>query len=114
MLLRKDAIQRPADPAAVTLVDVKAQKSWPTLWAYMTQLRWEDDTPREPSGLTLFVQDGMFKVLLKDNATSCVLWSAGTSFFGALDAIEAALAVPQPDWRMDRRAGGGVAKKGKK
>lgn len=114
MLLRKDSQAKAVDTSSATLIDVKAQKQWPTLWSYMTQSRWDDDTPRATSGLTIFVQDGLFKVLLKENEQSLCLWAAGIGLYPALDAIEAALCTPAPDWRTDRRAGGGVAKKGRK
>jgi len=114
MLLKKDEAARAATAGAVTLVDVKMQKAQPTLWLYLTQSQWEDGSPRATSGLTVFVQDGLFKGLLKENEQSLCLWVAAASFNGLLDALEAALNTPSPDWRVDRRAGGGVAKKPKK
>lgn len=113
MLKKSDIVPLPGE-VEITLVDVKFQKAWPTLWVYLTQTKWEDGSPRQPAGIQEFLQDGMFKLLFKENETQRLLWIAGTSYFGAMDALEAALNSPSPDWRIDRRAGGGVAKKGKK
>ena len=110
-LLRKGAFTAPAAAAGGTLVDPKFQQSCPVLWQYLTQQTWEDGSPREPSGLTVFVQDGLFKGLLRENTQQLCLWVAATSFFGLLESFERELGKDQPDWRVDRRAGGGVAKK---
>lgn len=114
MLLKKELAPKAAENGGAALTDPMFAKKYPTLWLYMTQLKWDDESLRLPSGLTVFVQDGLFKGLLKENNESLCLWVAAPSFFGVLEALEMALNVPQPDWRVDRKAGGGVARKPKK
>lgn len=114
MLLKKELAPRASEAGGSALADPMFAKKYPTLWLYMTQLKWDDESLRLPSGLTVFVQDGLFKGLLKENNEQLCLWVAAPSFFGVLEALEMALNVPQPDWRVDRKAGGGVARKPKK
>lgn len=114
MLLRKELAPKATENAGASLADPQFAKKYPTLWLYLSQTKWDDETLRLPSGLTVFVSDGLFKGLLKENNEQLCLWVAAPSFFGVLEALEMALNCPAPDWRNDRLKGGGVAKKGRK
>lgn len=93
------------------MTDGRFQKQYPLLWEHLTQAVWDDGTARVTSGITFFTQDGMFKALLKDNDAGLCLWITAPGFFDTLAALEMALGSPSADWRVDRKKGGGVAKK---
>jgi len=113
MLLKKDSLPAAGSGPDAMVADPVFSKKYPTLWAYMSQTKWEDGTDRLPAGIMVFLQDGIFKARFTENETGKLLWIAAPSIFGVLEALEMALNVPQPDWRNDRRAGGGAFKKGK-
>ena len=110
-MLQKQNRPVPQGSVPGTIVDVKFQKAYPTVWDYVVQSKWDDGTPRETGSIMIFVQDGCFKGMLRDKDAGCVLWVAAPSIFGVLEAMEAAVSSPTADWRMDRQAGGGKAKK---
>lgn len=113
-LLTKGDLPRPQDAGVRQLVDGEFATRWPTLWAYLSQTKWEDGSVRQTSSMTVFQSDGMLKGMLKDSNIGMCLWVAGTTFMGLLDVLEAALCDPAADWRMDRRAQGDQARRVKK
>lgn len=102
-MLRKPEGSAAGDRPGITLVDVKFKKDYPTLWDYLTQQQWDDGSARETAGLTMFVQDGLFKALLKDNDAGQCLWVAAHGFFDVLAALEKQASAPVADWRVDRK-----------
>lgn len=110
MLQRRSVVDAGGKPLS-TMVDVKFKQAYPQLWEHFTQTAWEDGSPREPSGLTIFVQDGAFKGLLKDNANELCLWVTAAGFFELLATLERQIGADAADWRVDRRRGAGVSRK---
>jgi predicted RNase H-like HicB family nuclease len=75
------------------------------LGEYLTLEVWEDGTARRTSTLLMFIEDGVWKVCLRDRANSRTLWRAGESPEEALAALEAALEGDATDWRRDHWEG---------
>jgi len=113
MSLKKDA-SRKVEGTAAALIDEKASKKWPVLLDHLTQVAWEDGTPRQTSTLSVFVGDGAFKALLKDRETALCLWVACPVLDKLFDVIEAALVDPGTVWRRDRQTGDQKASRVKK
>jgi len=80
-------------------VDVQAL---PSLLEYLTSVLFEDGSERETSTLLVFTEDGRWKVALNDRQEGRSLWVSGSSFFGALLALEEQLCTGEGDWRVNR------------
>lgn len=98
-----DPVKRP-DPLPVGATapepeDKKFLRDYPTLFAYLTDERWEDGKARERSTVTLVIEGGLFRACINDRALSRSLWRSGPSLAECLTAIEKALAGPGGDWR---------------
>lgn len=97
---------RPSDP--------QAEQRWPQLWEYLTTTVYGDGSPREPSSLLVFLQDGMVKGMLRDKDGDRCLWIAHKGLLGLLDTLDTQLGEPEPDWRPDRKAKGEPAPRGRR
>jgi hypothetical protein len=94
--------------------DPQMQQRCPTLWEYLTTTTYDDGSPREPSTLLVFLQEGSLKGMIRDKDGDRCLWAAARSLVGLLDALDGALGDPQADWRPDRKAAGQPAPRGKR
>lgn len=105
--------ERPAGngPSSPGWSDPEFQDRWPLLHEMMTAAAYADGSPREPSGLVLFVRDGMLKATLNDRTPGRSLWGSSGTLAGLLDALEALLADPNPPWRWTAEGGGTTRKK---
>lgn len=113
-LLKKPTATSGAGSVPAGYLDPTFAKEYPTLWQYLTQTTWEDGTPREPSSLLIFPQDGVFKCMVRDKAAGLCLWVACRQMSQLLDAVESALADPVAEWRHDRQGAGETAKRVKR
>jgi hypothetical protein len=86
-----DACKLPEDPRFV--------KKFPGLWELLTQTKYPDESPRERSSLTLFVEEGVFKLVVSEKTRELSCWATGPTFEGALDALEKRLTSDSPEWR---------------
>lgn len=74
----------------------------PALYAYLTCGQFEDGSERLTSSMSIFCQEGVLKVCLRDPSHRRICFVAGDSFEGVLEALEARLADGGADWRPDR------------
>jgi hypothetical protein len=102
-LLRKADKGIPKSGEPVASAEDGMASRWPTLFAFLSQMRWEDDTARVPGSMLTFVQDGMFKGMLRDKNDGTCLWVASRTLEGLFDAVEGSLCDPGADWRVDRQ-----------
>lgn len=84
------------DPLFARSVDAT---SYPNLFSYLTEERWDDGSPRETSTLLLFVEHGILKVCLNDRAVGRTCFLSCASFDAALEALEHGLASDTLPWR---------------
>lgn len=89
------------DSGAYTL-DPATQKVCPTVFEYLTLEKWDDGSPRKPSSLSVFAQEGVFKCILRDKDQGLCLWVSSDTLSMLFNALEAALADPETIWRRDR------------
>lgn len=71
----------------------------PGVWEYLTQDKWEGGGKRQPSTLSVFVDDGSVKASLNDRALSRSCFATGASLEACLLALEAMLQDESADWR---------------
>lgn len=86
--------------------DVTMAKSFPALHEFLTEMVNDDKTPRQTASLSVFTQDGYFKVCLTDRETNMCLFATSEGFQDALEALEAELQSPAPDWRESKYSKG--------
>jgi len=102
-------VKRP-EPAKPKLIVVGSfpEKSWEgkhsEIMAFLTDVAYDDGTPRELSTISLFVEDGMFKAALNDKDMRRSLYVTAESMLGALGALEATLLRGGGDWRPWNKA----------
>jgi len=79
----------------------------PTLWAYLSDKRWEDGSARTTATMTMFVEDGQVKLCLNDRDGGRTAWSTSSSLEGAAYGLEDRLCKGTLDWRPAKQWGKG-------
>ena len=79
--------------------DDKFLKKFPTVLEYLADTKWEDGTEREASTLSVFVEDGQFKLALNDRDGKRSTYLTAGTLDMALASLEAALLRGSCDWR---------------
>lgn len=74
-------------------------RRWPELYHRLVDTEFEGGDPRQTSSLTLFAEDGLFKVCLSEKAEGLVAFCSGDGLFAVLDALEGQLTDGSVDWR---------------
>lgn len=77
----------------------------PALWEYLTLAEHVTGQPRVTSTLTLFVDEGRLKAVLRDRDASQALFATGPTVEELLLAMEGMLTDALADWRPDRTNG---------
>lgn len=90
--------------------DAAVQGMFPSLWEYLTAVKYGDGDARVPSTLLIFAEDGMFKVCLNDRDSSAASWSSGSDILGAVASLEGRLASGTAEWRVKPPAGAGPSR----
>lgn len=72
------------------------------LWEFLSHSVYEDGTPREVGGLSIFVQDGKVKAAVRDKTAGRVAFVSGPSFVLVLQSVEKGLQAGSLDWRVDK------------
>lgn len=83
----------------------------PALGEYLTATTYPDGGQRQTATVLVFVEDGVVKGCLRDRDTDMSLWASSGSIQGVLEALDAALAEPNPAWRKNQSWGQKGAKK---
>ena len=108
VLKRRDSGVLSGSPGESPAADGFAS-AYPNLWEMISSARWPDGSPRVPSTLLLFCDDGMAKACLNDRDQGLTAWATGSGFLALLAALEAGLASDSLEWR--RPAGFGKKKR---
>src|SRR5262249_24986254 len=74
-------------------------KDYPALWQFLTATEYKPGEPRERSSLTMFVEEGSFKLCLSERTKNCSCWATGPTFLEALEALERRITSASPEWR---------------
>lgn len=114
MLSKQSAERRVAGVSPLLVKDEKWEKAYPTLWAHLTQVQWDDGSSRQTSSLLVFAGDSTLKAMLRDREAGLCLWVAADSMDKLWKALEGSLNDPQAEWRVDRQAEGQQASRVKR
>lgn len=104
--VKKPIVSEASGGSKLALADEASLKKYPTLVEYLTTLRWEDGTDRKPSSLSIFVEDGAWKVAVNDKDLQRSLYISGETLQDALGSVEKALRGENADWRAWNAAKG--------
>lgn len=92
-------------PRAGGSVSTAFEGLYPRLaWELLSRTFGDGKTAREPSGLSIFHQDGAVKACLRDRNYAKVCFRTGATVHEVLQALEEALAALTVDWREDKFA----------
>lgn len=89
-----------AQAGDVSTRDPEFQERYPAVWEFVSIAKHEDGSRRQTSTLLAFVEAGCWKVCLGERESGLSLWAAGETLLEALEALEACLQSPSPQWRQ--------------
>lgn len=104
-MLKKPEPGRHYGPPKKLLDDPEMRNSFPTLFLYLTQSRWDSGDARLTSTLTVFTDGECLTVILNDRHNNRSLFANESSLYSAMAAIEDHLLHDTGDWKT-KRAGG--------
>lgn len=74
-------------------------KKHPLLLSYLQDVSYDDGSSREPSSMSVFVEDGLFKIALNDRDLKRSAYVSADTLSGCMAALEAQLGKGVADWR---------------
>lgn len=83
----------------VGVQDTAFASRYPVLLMYLSDTKWDDGSAREPSTVSLFIDQGVFKASLNDRDGKRSMYVTGSTFQACLDALEGNLAHDEGSWR---------------
>ena len=99
LLVRKPDKRSSRERVGASMPDESFATEYPTITGYLCDAAYEDGTPRRPSALSLFCEDGCLKLALNDKDNERSLYVASDSLEGALATLEKALLTDNQPWR---------------
>ena len=96
-MMRREASVTPE--GNVPFPDDRIRKDCPLLASHLADEYWDDGKPRDPSTLTIKVQDGRINLALNDREEKASLYVMGDTIAEATKALEKQLGLSNADWR---------------
>lgn len=87
------------------LGDMEFRTSYPALAEYLTCEQYPDGTPRQKATLSVFHEDGVFKMCINERDQGLVLFVAEERYSVLLEALELVLQEDRPPWRKSKGKG---------
>jgi hypothetical protein len=109
--LRKQAPPADQGSAGVAGSGGAWSSSLPALVEFLAACQWSDGSPRLPGSLTLFTDQGQWKVCLSDRDQARVAFVTASSPQEALEVAESRFVSGTLDWRAQRPQNGGSRRK---
>jgi hypothetical protein len=101
-ILKRLAERKAKAKTGTAVADPAGAKKYPNLHCLMTALVDEEQNERRVATLTVFADDGCYKVCLNERNVSLTLWASSETLDGLWEALEARLSVDDVDWREGR------------
>lgn len=96
------------------VADEAAKRQYPTLVEVLTTMMEGQFGVTGRCSLSIFVQDGVWKGIVRDKQEGLCLWVSSATLSQLFKTIEGSLLDPDTVWRLDRYAGNDQAKRKKK
>jgi len=80
--------------------DADFRKNYPTLAAYLTETKYQDNTPRVTATLLIFCESGVLRVCVNDRDNNRSVFFTSECIESALLAAENALSTNTAEWRI--------------
>lgn len=113
--LRKAAASQAARRSEPSAFAKQVNEKLPAIREYLETNRWPNGDERITSTLTVYCDDGVYKVCLNDRQEGQSLWVASECLWDALETLEGALQGGTAEWRKNTFQGAkGGQKKGRK
>lgn len=80
--------------------DAAWETRWPNICEYMTTLSYDDGSVREPSSISVKIQEGLVLAVMNDPSVTRSIYRSGPTLEEAINAIEEALHSNRADWRV--------------
>ena len=87
-------------PLEAAFNDPDFYKSYPTLAAYLTETKYQDNTPRTTATILVFCESSVLRVCVNDRDNNRSVFFTGESLEVALMAAENALSTNTAEWRL--------------
>jgi len=102
--MKKPTMQDPTSRLPGSCPDQSIVQACPLLHEYLVCTCYEDNSPRERSTISLWIEDSKVKVCLNDKNCKRSLYRAGDTVLEAIESLEEALADEATcDWRPWRK-----------
>jgi len=88
-----------ADATLASLEEDKWLGKYKLLCQYLTETKWDDGAPREPSAISVSCSDGVLLVALNDKDLKQSMYTSAQTLQEALKLMEEALASNRGSWR---------------
>jgi hypothetical protein len=105
ILMKKPSKSNAVGNSANRSADVEFRTQYPHVTEYLENTTYDDGSPRQPSALSLFVEDGNCKVALNDKDCQQSLYVTAQTFTECLCLLEECLATNRVVWRPWKRPG---------
>lgn len=89
----------PGTSGVGVIVGCKFGSTYPHIWDFLCDNRWDDDSEREVGTLLITSGDGKVRVWLNDRAGQASAWVSGSSLSEALERAENGLEGEDLEWR---------------
>lgn len=104
MAIRKRDIALGEGTAPAKIKEGVWQKSYPTLWEFLSQDTYDDKTPRRLPTITLFLGTDGLQACLNDRDQGLAAFVTSVSLDGLWQALEKGLREDSLDWRRSSSA----------
>jgi len=86
-------------PLEAPFNDTDFSASYPTLAAYLTDVRYQDNTPRTTSTVLIFCEQGVLRLCVNDRDNNRSVFFTGETIEAALLSAENAIATNTAEWK---------------
>lgn len=111
MAIRKRDVALGEGTAPAKIKEGIWQKSYPTLWEFLSLDKYDDGSPRRLPTITLFLGPDGLQACLNDRDQSLAAFVTSVSLDGLWQALEKGLKEDSLDWRRSQQ---GYSKKSRK
>jgi len=104
-MFTKRIVKAAGGGCGVAAADPKFSEKYPATWEYLSQLEWEDGTPRKLAKLSLSLVEGRWTACFVDADSNRLAFLSATTFTELMTALEKRLSSDSMEWRPCKQWG---------